>query len=179
MTVLPGWVPTNLRSPVSAARALHPLPARDGSPGLRRTARATCRCPRRDGTLPAARTPTAGPAATPQPVSSSCAPLTCDPRGTTARSPLRVAEEMLHRFPAHQLLPPSIGLNGCLSLGATQPLVQKVLPFWVRARPRPVLTMGIKSQTGSGLVPWMPPPHHSTPTLRSIFGERLCQSSGL
>jgi hypothetical protein len=161
MTVLPGWVPTNLRSPVSAARALHPLPARDGSPGLRRTARATCRCPRRDGTLPAARTPTAGPAA------------------TTARSPLRVAEEMLHRFPAHQLLPPSIGLNSCLSLGATQPLVQKVLPFWVRARPRPVLTMGIKSQTGSGLVPWMPPPHHSTPTLRSIFGERLCQSSGL
>lgn len=54
--------------------------------------------------------------------------------------------------------PPRIGWRGCRSFGAARPLARRVLPFWLTARPRSGLTMGVESQTGSGLVPWSSAP---------------------
>lgn len=53
------------------------------------------------------------------------------------------------------------------------------LPVCLRARPRPGLTMGIESQTGSGLVLWTPPRRDSPPARCSLFVTWHCQSSVL
>lgn len=119
------------------------------------------------GTLRAARAPTVLGAAAYLAASSGIESHTCDPeappprllrRGAGGRGVCGVGgkKSLIDSPPTYfdcPLLPP-IGWPGCRSFDAPSPLGQRVLPFWLTSRLRSGLTMGIESQTGSGLVPW-------------------------